>query len=74
MYPHRVGSCGELLCGIIRDLLRYREVASVEDRNNQKRKSRDLQFEDENDGEVNTKSQVAPKGDPFVALYELNHK
>ncbi len=50
------------------------QVASVEERNNNKRKSRDLQFEEENDEDVNTKSQVAPKGEPFVALYELTHK
>lgn len=49
-------------------------VAKVEDKNTNKRKTRDLVFEDEDDEEVNTKTQVAPKGEPFVALYELVHK
>lgn len=49
-------------------------VSNVEERNQNKRKSRDLVFEEENDEDVNTKSQVAPKGEPFVALYELVHK
>ena len=50
------------------------QVASVEEKNTSKRKTRDLVFEEENDETVNTKSQVAPKGDPFVASYELVHK
>ena len=50
------------------------KVASVEEKNASKRKTRDLVFEDEDDEEVNTKTQVAPKGEPFVALYELVHK
>ncbi len=50
------------------------KVSNVEEKNASKRKTRDLVFEDEDDAEVNTKSQVAPKGEPFVALYELIHK
>lgn len=50
------------------------QVASVEEKNTSKRKTRDLVFEDEDEEEVNTKTQVAPKGEPFVALYELVHK
>lgn len=50
------------------------KVASVEEKNTNKRKTRDLVFEDEDEEEVNTKTQVAPKGEPFVALYELVHK
>lgn len=49
------------------------KVASVEEKNASKRKTRDLVFEDEDDEEVNTKTQVAPKGEPFVALFELVH-
>ena len=49
-------------------------VASVEEKNKSKRRSRDLVFEDEDSDDINTKSQVAPKGEPFVGLYELNHK
>jgi hypothetical protein len=49
-------------------------VASVEEKNTSKRKTRDLVFEDEDDEEVNIKTQVAPKGEPFVSLYELVHK
>jgi hypothetical protein len=50
------------------------KVASVEEKNANKRKTRDLVFEDEDDEEVNTKTQVAPKGEPFVSMYELVHK
>ena len=40
------------------------------------RKTRDLVFEEEDDEEtgVSTQSQIAPQGEPFVALYELKHK
>jgi hypothetical protein len=50
------------------------QVASVEEKNVSKRKTRDLVFEEEDEEEVNTKTQVAPKGEPFVAMYELIHK
>jgi len=50
------------------------QVASVEENNANKRKTRDLVFEDEDDEEVNTKTQIAPKGEPFVTMYELVHK
>ena len=46
------------------------QVASVEESNANKRKTRDLVFEDEDDEEVNTKTQIAPKGEPFVTMYE----
>ncbi len=49
------------------------KVSNVEEKNTSKRKTRDLVFEDEDEEEVNTKTQVAPKGEPFVALYELIH-
>ena len=50
------------------------QVASVEQNNTSKRKTRDLVFEEEEEDEVVTKSQVAPKGEPFVAAYDLIHK
>jgi len=50
------------------------QVASLEEDNANKRKTRDLVFEDEDEEEVNTKTQIAPKGEPFVTLYELVHK
>jgi len=50
------------------------QVASVEENNANKRKTRDLVFEDEDEEEVNTKTQIAPKGEPFVSMYELVHK
>lgn len=49
-------------------------VSNMEEQNKNKRKTRDLVFEDEDDNEVNTKTQVAPMGEPFVALFELVHK
>jgi hypothetical protein len=50
------------------------QIASVEEKNVSRRKTRDLVFEEEDEEEVNTKTQVAPKGEPFVAMYELIHK
>lgn len=49
------------------------QVAQVEEKNTSKRKTRDLVFEDEDEEDVNTKTQVAPEGEPFVAYYVLKH-
>jgi hypothetical protein len=49
------------------------EVAKVETQNSNKRATRDLVFEDEDEEEVNTQTQLAPKGEPFVAHYVLQH-
>lgn len=49
-------------------------VAEVENKNTSKRATRDLVFEDEDEEDVNTKTQVAPQGEPFVAHYILTHK
>ena len=46
----------------------------LEEKNTAKRTTRDLVFDDEDEGDVNTKQQVAPKGEPFVAHYVLTHK
>ena len=51
-----------------------KQVASVEQKNTEQRKTRDLVFEDDNSGDVNTQKQVAPKGEPFVAHYVLTHE
>jgi hypothetical protein len=51
-----------------------KQIAAVEDKNTSKRKTRDLVFEEEDEEDVNTKSQVATAGEPFVAYYELVHK
>ena len=45
----------------------------MKEKNTSKRKTRDLVFEEEDEEDVNTKTQVAPKGEPFVAFYELVH-
>lgn len=50
------------------------KIARVEEKNTSQRKSRDLVFEEEDEEDVVTKTQVAPKGEPFVASYELIHK
>lgn len=50
------------------------QLAKLEEKNTAKRTTRDLVFEDEDEGDVNTKQQVAPKGEPFVAHYVLTHK
>lgn len=51
-----------------------RQLAKLEEKNTPKRTTRDLVFDDEDEGDVNTKQQVAPKGEPFVAHYVLTHK
>ncbi|MDR1872465.1 MAG: DUF4384 domain-containing protein [Deltaproteobacteria bacterium] len=48
-------------------------VASLVDAHENKRTTRDLVFEEEDDGDVNTKTQVTEEKDPFVAIYELEH-
>ncbi len=40
----------------------------------EKRTTRDLVFDDEDEGDVNTKSQTAEKGQPMVTRFVLNHK
>jgi hypothetical protein len=48
-------------------------VASLVGGHETKRTTRDLVFEEEDEGDVNTKKQVTAEGDPFVATYELEH-
>ena len=48
-------------------------VASIVDGHETKRTTRDLVFEEEDEGDVNTKSQKANGDEPFVATYELVH-
>ena len=50
------------------------KVAEMSRSNAEKRTTRDLVFEDEDSGDVNTKQQTAPKGEPFVAHYILTHE
>ena len=51
-----------------------KQLAKLEEKNTPKRTTRALDFDDEDEGDVNTKQQVAPKGEPFVAHYVLTHK
>ena len=48
-------------------------VAEVVNGHEKKRTTRDLVFEEEDDADVNTKSQKANGDEPFVATYELVH-
>lgn len=48
-------------------------VAKLEQKNSQKRTTRDLVFEDDDEEDVNTQSQTAAKGEPFVGHYVLKH-
>jgi hypothetical protein len=48
-------------------------VASLVNGHERKRTTRDLVFEEEDEGDVNTKIQITAEGDPFVAIYELEH-
>lgn len=49
------------------------QVAELEKAQTQKRTTRDLVFEEEEDEDVQTKTQQAPKGEPFVAPFVLKH-
>lgn len=51
----------------------FKHVAALEQKHEAKRTTRDLVFEDEDSGDVNTKKQEAAKGEPFVASYTLKH-
>jgi hypothetical protein len=48
-------------------------VASLIDGHENKRTTRDLVFEEEDQGDVNTKTQETADGEPFVATYDLVH-
>lgn len=48
-------------------------LSAVVNGHEKKRTTRDLVFEEEDDGDVNTKSQKANGNEPFVATYELTH-
>ncbi|MDR1084625.1 MAG: DUF4384 domain-containing protein [Deltaproteobacteria bacterium] len=50
------------------------EIANLESETTTKRTTRDLVFDDEEEEEVNTKTQAGEAGEPFVAFYELKHK
>jgi hypothetical protein len=49
-------------------------IAGMVDGHEKKRTTRDLVFEEEDDADVNTKTQVTPGNEPFVATYELVHQ
>jgi hypothetical protein len=48
-------------------------ISGVVNGHESKRTTRDLVFEEEDDNDVNTKTQVTPGNEPFVATYELVH-
>jgi hypothetical protein len=50
------------------------QVTALVNKNEGKRKTRDLVFDDEDQGSVNTKKQSTPGEEPFVAHYVLTHK
>jgi len=49
-------------------------IAPLLEKHETKRKTRDLVFEEEDDKDVNTKTQISKGNEPFVATYELSHK
>lgn len=49
-------------------------VAAMEQENASKRTTRDLVFEEEDEGAVNTKTQQSNGSEPFVSSYKLTHK
>lgn len=48
-------------------------IAAVVNGHENKRTTRDLVFEEEDDADVNTKKQTSTDNEPFVAIYELAH-
>jgi hypothetical protein len=50
------------------------KIAALELNLTKKAATRDLVFEDDDEEEVNTKTQASSSGDPFVAHYSLIHK
>ena len=48
-------------------------IAGIVTGHENKRTTRDLVFEEEDENDVNTKTQVTASEEPFVATYELNH-
>lgn len=50
-----------------------KEVAQLEEKQTKKRATRDLVFEEEEEGDVNTKTQQASPEEPFVTSYTLKH-
>ena len=50
-----------------------KEVAQLEEKQTQKRATRDLVFEEDEEEDVQTKTQQAPKGEPFVTSFVLKH-
>ena len=48
-------------------------ISSVVNRHENKRTTRDLVFEEEDDQDVNTKTQTSKDKEPFIATYELIH-
>lgn len=48
-------------------------IAGIVNGHETKRTTRDLVFEEEDENDVNTKSQTSADGEPFVAVYELTH-
>lgn len=50
-----------------------KQVAQLENDQAKKRTTRDLVFEEEEEEDVQTKTQKAPKGEPFVAPFVLKH-
>lgn len=49
------------------------QVAQLEEQQTKKRTTRDLVFEEDEEEDVQTKTQQAPKGEPFVAPFVLKH-
>ncbi|MDR1872463.1 MAG: DUF4384 domain-containing protein [Deltaproteobacteria bacterium] len=50
------------------------QLASLEDANEQKKATRDLVFEEEEEEEVSVKTQAGSAGEPFISKFELVHK
>lgn len=65
----------ELLCVLSTEKLEDLDKAAgqLEKEQAKKRTTRDLVFEEEDEGDVQTKSQQAPKGEPLVVSFVLKH-
>ncbi len=51
-----------------------KQITTLEEKNTYQRITRDLVYEDENNNDINTKTQSGPKKEPLIAHFVLVHK
>lgn len=75
--PNRISELDQVIAKNSKGVIPAQETSQVDDvvkKNESKRQTRDLVFDEDEEEEVVTKKQVAPKGEPLVTYFVLNHK